>query len=99
MFVIKLLIMAGLVIYAGYFRGWNGWSLAPLGVLLAIIFLVEGVFDVPVDQLSGWITKPIDIFILWLPLVTMAIYGKEGREKLTNYAKDVWAWVQTKRQL
>jgi hypothetical protein len=38
------------------------------------------------------------MFILWLPLVTMAIYGKEGREKLTNRAKDVWAWIQTKRQ-
>ena len=98
MFTIKLLIIAGLLIYAGYFRGWNGWSLAPLAVLFTILIIIDTNSSTGLQNVSDWILKPVETFVFWIPTVTMAVYGKEGREKLVKRTGDVWAWIQTKRQ-
>jgi integral membrane sensor domain MASE1 len=98
MFVIKLLILVGLLIYAGYFRGWNGWCLIPLVVLFAIYACIEGSSQYSVQNVSNWIMKPLETFVFWIPTVTMAVYGKEGRKTFAIRCESAWAWIQNKRQ-
>ena len=94
---IGLLLVFGFIVYAGYFRGWGWWSVAPLGALVTFIILLA-MFDVDNNNLSGWIKWFANLTLFVVPTVAMVAYGKKGREDLAIWLEKAWVWTQSKRQ-
>jgi hypothetical protein len=98
MFQIKMFLIVFLLIYTGYFRGWNGWCFTPLVLFLLVMLFIQEGLGVNITHLSGWIRTPIQVGVFWLPTIVMAVVGKSGREDFEKWMVDVWAWIQDQRQ-
>jgi len=94
---IGLLLLIGLIIYGGYFRGWGWWSVLPFAALVSFILLLAA-FGVDAYNLSGWIKMFANIVLFLAPTIAMAVTGKEGREAFAVWRTNTWAWIQDKRQ-
>jgi len=91
------LLLTGLIVYAGYFRGWGWWSAVPLITLVSFILLL-GMFDISANNISGWVKMVANVILFLAPTIAMAVTGKEGREAFAVWRTDTWAWIQDKRQ-